>query len=156
MKLCGAFLILLSAVFSGEYFAFREKDKAAYCRRLLTLLSDLSQGISARRLPVDEILAERCRGREGGFAFKKRSECVEALRRFAKYRELTELMHRAADTIERLGKSADTKNELCALDRLLSEVRETLRLRSEEAGKKALLYRKLGLIVGCTVCVVLL
>lgn len=158
MKLLGAVLILLSAVFFGEYFAFLEKDKAAYCRRLLVLLSDLSQGIAARQLPVDEILAERSRGRsqEDGFAFRNRSECVQTLRHFSKYRELSELMGKAADTVERLGKTADTKNELCALERLLSEVRETLRLRSEEVGKKALLYRKLGIIVGCTVCIVLL
>ncbi len=156
MKIAGVVLVLIFSVGLGGYFSDMEKRKVRLCEEICGFLQYLQEAVS-RNVTVDEIIKSYFeKSSSECISAKSRKELFEKLRTQAAGDDCKKLLSETAAFLSELGKEADTAQERERCERMLRKAAKISEKVISESKKKRELYGRLGLILGITVCVVLI
>ncbi len=155
MKILGFILIIVFSLETGKYLSEKERKKVAVCEEVCSFLEFLSEGIY-NKIKIDDIIS-RYSANDEAILIKAKSKKELVLKfKSANYGgECEKLLMRMSVFLSELGRSSDTMAEREKCIRMLCEAREISGRCAQEHGKKNELYKKLGLICGIMLCIVL-
>lgn len=170
IKLAGSLLLLGTAAAAGHGAARRLEAEVEELRRLVTALEALSSEVSYMLRPLPQAMAA-AGARAGGTVGELfcllgsrsgrsgRLTPEDALETILSEAHPGELPRLALETVGELVKTLGTsghKEGLRHIDMSIDRVRSHLRLVEAEYGKKARMYRYLGVLTGLSVVIVLI
>ena len=156
IKIAGLFIVLFFSSLAGLAFAEGEKQKRAVCSSLAELFLYISNEIQ-RHKPVNRIICEfYSKDKKGKIKAKDKNELCKTLKDFAFAGKAGEIVNKAVDFLENLGRStnANTESESCR-----AFYRELSAMCGEYMGesvKYSTLYSKLGIMCGIALCILLI
>ena len=155
MKILGFIFVIVFSWKVGKYLSDKEKEKVAVCEEVCAFLEFLSEGIY-NKIKIDDILSRYSdRGEAALIKAKNKKELVSKLESSNYGGDCEKLLMRTSAFLAGLGHSSDTSAEHEKCIRMLCEAREISGRCALEHGKKNELYKKLGLICGIMLCIVL-
>lgn len=156
MRALGFVLVFVFSLLCGKYCSDREMRKIVFCREMCDFLQYLCTAVS-RGVKLDDIISGYCdKNSTNIIKAKNRSELLKVLENESKYEKMDGFVYELADFMCDIGKSGSIQSETAKSQQMLERTVKICDGIITESMKRKELYRKLGVIFGISICVVLM
>lgn len=155
MKMAVCLLIIFICSCIGKCYAEREKEKAEFFSELLCFLEFFYKGITEHK-NTQTIFSEYSKEYDNKIIrVKSKDELLEFFKEI-NYKNETEIVKAVTVFFEDFGKSDSYENEKKSCFTTLEMVRDFCENFVQNSYKKNEMYKKLGIIFGITICIIIM